>query len=260
MGNTTDKLAEITKEGYKDLVQPAAKVVGDTLGKTTKMLLAPIRALTWGWEKVEAVIGTGLENRLKSRKKKDLHSPNPHIAVPLVQSLCYAAEEEAVREMFLNLLANSMDKNYDNLVHPCYVDIIKQMNSLDAKLFKILVEKQTIPVINPKLRSPVNNDICASGIFPQYYLGVDSIDDCDVFHISASLSRLERLGVIEISFISWLSDEKKYGALSLSPIIQSIKNEAISTDPELKDFDLGFVNKGMIIFNDFCKAFVRVCL
>ena len=79
-----------------------------------------------------------------------LKSPDPEIAVPLLQSLTYTAQNETLREMYIALLANSMDISKENVVHPSYVDIIKKMNRLDALLFEKLSKTHGyVMAINP---------------------------------------------------------------------------------------------------------------
>ena len=45
-----------------------------------------------------------------------LKSPDPEIAVPLLQSLTYTAQNETLREMYIALLANSMDNTLREMV------------------------------------------------------------------------------------------------------------------------------------------------
>src|ERR1051325_1629731 len=98
---------------YQDAVQPAAKEVGvalQTVAKSIHVVLAPIKGLVWGYEKIVAYLDATLSERLKYVPPEELVTPNPIVAVPVMQSLVYTAQEEDLREMFANLLATAMDK------------------------------------------------------------------------------------------------------------------------------------------------------
>ena len=149
----------VTEEGkallgplYEDLAQPVTKEIGTTLGRTVRALLSPVRGLCWGFEKIEKRIVDGVEKRLENVQTKKLHTPEPEIAVPLFFALTYTAQNDTLREMYLNLLANSMNSDFDKNVHPSHVEIIKQMNHLDAVVFEELAKntEKYIKAISPR--------------------------------------------------------------------------------------------------------------
>jgi DNA-binding Lrp family transcriptional regulator len=101
----------IVPEVYKDLAKPAVSEVGIVAGRTVRALLAPIRGLLWGWERIEEVVEEGVKKRFEKIPEERRKSPEPEIAVPLIQALEYTAQNETLREMYINLLANLMDKS-----------------------------------------------------------------------------------------------------------------------------------------------------
>ena len=133
--NIEDGVSQVAPEIYKDLAQPAFQEVGTVAGRSAKALLSPVRAMLWGWERIEDVVVNGVNKRLESIPENRLKTPDPEIAVPLIQALSYTAQNETLREMYLNLLSNSMDIEKVKTVHPSFVELIKQMSSLDAKVF-----------------------------------------------------------------------------------------------------------------------------
>jgi hypothetical protein len=241
---------------YTDAAQPAVQEIGTVLGRTVKVLLAPVRGLLWGCEQIEQVVNEGVEKRLKSRPTENIKTPDPEIAVPLIQTLSYTAQNETLREMYLNLLANAMDKSHDKNVHPSFVEIIKQMNSLDAKLFKRLAPLEAyVPVINPRI-SPEGGKLFFANTTPEWYLDI-TIDGYDAFDISASLVRLGRLGLIELMY-ERTAGEKRTEHLKKSPLLVSILEKCQSENPamqlEIKARD------SLIHVNEFGKQFARSCL
>ena len=123
----TDGISKLAPEVYKDLVKPAAREVGSVTGRSAKALLSPVRAFLWGWEKIENLVIDGVNKRIESIPEERRKIPDPEIAVPLIQALSYTAQNETLREMYLNLLANSIDSSMEKSVHPSFVELIKRM-------------------------------------------------------------------------------------------------------------------------------------
>lgn len=194
-----DEAAKLAPEVYKDLAQPTTKVVGEIAGRSVKALLSPVRGLLWGWEKIEQLVVEGLEKRFEKIPEEKLKTPDPEIAVPLMQALSYTAQNETLREMYLNLLANSMDTSKEKDVHPSFVEIIKQMNSLDAKVFdKLASAKGYQNVINPSI-SIKNTGNIFLGATPEWFVGW-VIPDFSIFDISSSIIRLSKFGLVELMY------------------------------------------------------------
>lgn len=99
---------------YQDTLQPAAKQIGqslETVKKTVNIALAPIKALVWGYEKIEEFITTRLSEKLKNVPEENITTPKPEVAGPAVEALRYSGHNPNLRELYANLLANAMDKS-----------------------------------------------------------------------------------------------------------------------------------------------------
>lgn len=194
-----EEVARVAPEIYKDLLKPAAGEVGSVAGRATRALLSPLRAFLWSWEKVEALVVEGVSKRLESIPEEHRKTPDPEIAVPLIQSLSYTAYNETLREMYLNLLANSMSTAMDKSVHPSFVQIIRQMNALDAKTFEKLTSVEGYQrVINPNVALKDQGQIFISSM-PEWFVGW-TIDGHDIFEVSSSIVRLGKFGLIELMY------------------------------------------------------------
>lgn len=105
---------------YQDTLQPAAKQIGqslETVKKTVNIALAPIKALVWGYEKIEEFITTRLSEKLKNVPEENITTPKPEVAGPAVEALRYSGHNPNLRELYANLLANAMDKSTIHLAH-----------------------------------------------------------------------------------------------------------------------------------------------
>jgi hypothetical protein len=252
----TNEAVKLVSQIYADAAQPAVKEVGNVLGRSVRALLAPLRGFLWGWEQTEQILIDGLEKRLKSRPEENMKTPDPEIAVPLIQTLSYTAQNKTLREMYLNLLANSMDKSQDKNVHPSFIEIIKQMNNLDAKLFKVLSPIDGyLPVINPRIEI-VGKDKFLTNKTPEWFIDVN-IDGYDAFDISASLLRLVRLGIIEL-LLDRTTEEGGNKELKNAPLLMSILKKCQVERPTIQ-LKIGVIDS-VIHVNEFGRQFARSCL
>ncbi len=246
---------EIVKNVYNDALSPTMKTVGQTLNGVVKILLSPISGLIWGWGKIKQCVICGLEKRLANKNQEDLQTPNPRIAVPVIQALQFSANEDEIREMFLNLLANDMDKNNNNLIHPSYVEIIKQMSTLDALLLKNLSkETNYIKTINPKIYVDKNSNQIYLNTYPEWFLGY-TIDGYSIFDISSSLLHLQKFGLIDLMYDRTAGTDG-YEEIEQSDLLKPIYNKFKSYNEK------AFLSstKSVVNINDYGKAFIKICL
>ena len=64
-----------------------------------------------------------------------------------MQAISYSMNSEELREMYSNLLAKSMNSDAKTLVHPSFVEIIKQLSPFDARFLKLLLPKNDLPIV-----------------------------------------------------------------------------------------------------------------
>lgn len=248
-------MKELSVEIYKDAASPAVSEVGKVVGRSVKALLSPIRGLLWGWERIEEYVEESVQKRLEKVPEERLKSPDPEIAVPLLQSLQYTAQNETLRELYISLLANSMDKDKMDVVHPSYVDIIKKMNSLDALVFEKLTRiTGYVKVINPQI-SIVGTDKIISNILPEWYLGW-IIDGHNEFAISASLIRLAKFGIIELMYDRAIRGAD-YESLRKTPFLENIIANQQSLWPN-DQLAIKSTNSALYV-NEYGKQFREAC-
>lgn len=250
-----DEASKLAPEVYQDIAKPAAKEIGDVAGRTVKALLAPVRGLLWGWEKIEQVVTEGINKRFEKIPEERRKTPDPEIAVPLMQALTYTAQNETLREMYLNLLANSMDSTMSKITHPSFVEIIKQMSSLDAKVFDKLSQKTGYQkAINPNVEIYGQGKMFI-GAMPEWYLGW-IIDGYDIFDISASLIRLSKFGLIDL-LLDRTAGTDGYTELETA---KDLNNILISFQKAKPDMVLVInAHKSVLYINEYGLQFKKAC-
>ena len=248
-------MKELSKEIYKDAASPAVSEVGKVAGRSVKALLSPIRGFLWCWEKIEEYVEQAVQKKLEGVPEERLKSPEPEIAVPLIQSLSYTAQNETLRDMYIALLANSMDKSKQNVVHPSYVEIIRKMNRLDALVFENLsASSGYIKVVNPQISISGTNKIYTNSL-PEWYLGW-TVDGYDEFAVSASLVRLSKFGIIELMYDRSIEDAD-YSGLKHTPFIEKMLagHQAVHPNEVLCVTE----TKSVVFVNEYGKQFREAC-
>lgn len=261
MGDETKKvpnlsgIKELSVELYKDAASPAVSEVGKAAGRSVKALLAPIRGFLWCWERIEEYVEKEVQKRIEKVPEERVKSPDPEIAVPLLQSLTYTAQNETLREMYIALLANSMDKDKESIVHPSYVEVIKKMNRLDALLFEKLSEESGyIMIINPIISISGTNKFIL-GALPEWYLGW-TIEGYDEFAISASLVRMSKFGILDLLFDRTINGAD-YTMLLHTPFLEKILNTHKIFRPQ-DALEITATNS-VVFVNEYGKQFRKAC-
>ena len=142
-------VGSIVPQVYNDAISPAAKEVSKslvTVAKAINVAIKPLEGLVWGYDKIEKYIKDSLKKRFKGKSPDKIIPPPLNIAGPLVESLRFTAYQKELRELFINLLASSMDKDTSEKAHPSFVEIIKQLSPDEAKILAYI--------------STQSNDIC----------------------------------------------------------------------------------------------------
>ena len=175
------------------------------------------------------------------------------ISGPTLEALRYAYDEKELREMYENLLASAMDNRISTQVHPAFVDAIKQMTPVEAKIIDAIVQN--------------NNQVrCACIIFklkdthkffyqgmPDYFVN-ELYTLGDPFIISASLKNLERLGFITISILGL--EGLSYEDFKTHPYVLERKNMYNKFNQE---FEI-LVKEQAVQLNNYGSLFAEICL
>lgn len=243
---------------YEDLAQPAAKELGKTLltgAKLINMALSPISAMVWGYDQVRDFIIPKLEEKLKKVPEENIITPDPIIAVPTIEALRYTASNETLRELYANLLANSMNSETKISTHPSFVEIIKQLTSDEAKILKYIYDC--------KLSSDGVIQLISINDDNTYHIVLDVFTDlpflanCDnTDMVQPYFENLTRLKLINYDFNHTRSNKNVYDRLEnhfeIQKLIQTLKDEDATTHTKFK--------RGVLTTTLFGDHFLKSCL
>ena len=215
---------------YDDALKPAAKEIGkglETIAKAVNVALVPIAALVWGYEKIKGFVDGRLSEKLKDVPPERIQTPPANVAGPALEALKYTGHLEDLREMYANLLANSMDLATVSSAHPAFVDIIRNLAPDEAKILKSLPMQSPIALIDITVseKGKVGYLLAHRNLT---LIGLES--GCEHPHLSPNyLDNLVRLGLLEVPSMIALTDADRYKTLEEHPEVQKIK-ESFTSD------------------------------
>lgn len=253
--STATEVAKTAKEVLPQTTEQTDGALATLVGWFNNVVLYPVKKANITYRYKLECFEDDLYARTAQIPEECLHNSNPMIAGPTLEALKYSYDEEKLRDMYVSLLASSMDSRKDTIVHPSYVHIIQQMNSFDAVLFKFLASNHgNIKVINPNIRIKGTKTVYVDAM-PKWYIDWDENED--VFQVSAALIRLSKFGLIELLY-DRIAGKEGYDKLESSPklnkILQSYQEILPAQELELS------VTRSVLYVNDYGKQFAKSCL
>ena len=195
-----EKAAEFVKERAEDIAKPTTKSIGNNLG----LMVDGVFGWLGAWGEVQKIKQLQYKEKYKEKiytkvKKipaEDLTNPQISIVGPAVEASKYYFEEEYYQEMFANLIAASCNLKRKNKIHPSYVDIIKQLSPLDAKVLELFKFHNTYPVANLKATNADKTVTPCTILLCDFKEKNKDFLTEDFLEISSSIDNLIRLNLI----------------------------------------------------------------
>lgn len=242
---------------YDDAIQPAAKETGkalESIAKTVNIALTPVRILIWGYDKIEGFLTKSLAEKLEHVPEDRIATPPIEVVGPAIESLRFTGHQEDLRNLFANLIANSMDIKTVKDSHPGFVEIIKNLSSEEAKILKLFATRNSFPLIDIRAKY-IKNQTGGYDLIKNFS-EIGTLSNCiDPQLVPNFLNNLCRLGLLEIPTGMHLTDNKFYSELEEHELVKNIKLAVESLD----DRKIQFVRK-YITLTAFGKQFCNVCV
>lgn len=190
-----------------------------------------------------------LETKINDIPEEKRVDANTHTICTALDNMKYCVEEKELRDMFSSLIANSINSDKESLVHPSYGEVIKQMASLDAMLFKELNSQDINPIIRIIKKTEDNGKLNLSKCLILPCLG--TIDA-----VAASLDNLSRLKLIDVVFESYYKDERIYESMKTQQHIHAEIQKCKSMIEANSKIDY---KKGYISITEYGENFYNAC-
>lgn len=181
-----------------------------------------------------------------------IQEPKLSVLGPALEASKYYIDDEELRSLFAKLIAASMDNSKNEVLQPAFVEIIKQMSPIDAKNLINLydIKDKQNPIVSIILESKDSKNY--KEVFDHFY--IENIGNISHVRVASSLLNLKRLGLIEINYDVFLSDENRYLSYENHPIINQFKNEYNDDLHSIK------LKKGLIKITNFGMDFCKICI
>jgi len=253
-------VAEVIKAaGDNQQVKEAASNLGQTavtLTKTINNVLVPLAAINFAFDKARIYFSGKFQQEIAEKAEaipaEHIVEPKASIAGPTLQGLAFTHEEPNLKEMYLNLLATAMDGRAANLAHPAFVEIIKQLDSEDARLIREALQSPiALPIvqIHRKLKGGT-----VYNLLVQHLLDLtDSTtgEPVEDPQLPAMVDNWIRLGLIEVTYDKHLADLTKYLWVDLRP-----EYLRLSQNPQPDEATVEYV-KGILRRTELGKRFAK---
>lgn len=242
---------------YEDAVQPAAKVTGkslETIAETVFVALMPLRAIVWGANQFEGFIKDKVTSKLKNTDPEDIETPDPKIAGPAFESLRYTSDDDKqIQDAYANLFANAMNRKNKGIVHPAFVEILKQFNARDLLISDAILQNSATPAIAINLK--ISDHEGKRRIHRIVTLLGNQFTEISILDIQVSIENLDRLGLLELKFDSILTAVDTYKTFDDLPIVSQTKT-ALTNSTEGTYQQTNFA----IHRTELGRRFYKVCL
>lgn len=226
-----------------------------TITKTINNVLVPLAAINFAFDKARNYFSGVFQREISAKAEnipsENLVEPKASIAGPTLQGLAFTHEEENLKEMFLSLLITSMDDRVASIAHPAFVEIIKQLDSEDAKLVReVLQSPIPIPIVQ------VHHEKNGGGftILVQHLLDLTNSETglpVENPMLPAMIDNWIRLGLVEVTYERYLADPMAYAWVNKRP--EYTRNFF----PSQKDESSVTYRKGLLSRTELGKRFAK---
>lgn len=271
------KAIETVPDLYDDAFKSATQESGKTLALIPRVInaaLVPLRQ--WIAEREYKLAETEklLAKKLEHVGEDKIITPEPYVAVPVIQAISYSMNSEELRNLYANLLAKAMNFDTKDLVHPSFVEIIKHLSPLDAQVINIVkylcdnqplirifaCEEQPIPNERMVIHDMPNfgNATIKIPLFSHYSLPITGIETT-AEQRGFVVQNLNRLGLINIDYREHIIDAIQYKPLYDQLLESSLYKRLMSKTAQdnlhlqLADGYTSPTDFGRLFFNICCK-------
>lgn len=253
-----DSLGELAKsipidEIYRDLAQPAVKDIGTALQTVVRLLTYPLYLPFWTKQELRKLLFEPLAERLRGIPADQKILPRPAVAGKAIEGLLSAKEEPDLREMYLNLLASSIDAKTAGSTHPAFVEVLGQLTPDEARILRHFAQRTSFPIIGVRDEDPdgsgAGKDLLRHFNLLVHDAGCEHLGMGEVY-----LENLQRLGIVEMRRDNKLSDEYHYVDLENHPLVEGLRKALQSNGRLLR------IQRGAGYVTAFGKQLVIACV
>lgn len=217
LGNVS-KGVKVPAEITKTALEPAAREIGVGLGNLFNLVFAPLEKARINKDHKIKIFKTELEERLKTIPSENLVEAPLNIVGPALEAAKFYIEDGDVRSLFIKLISSSMDIATQPIVHPAYVEIIKQLSPFDARNLSYLFRN-----IGKVASAQINmSEIGEQGykVMMNYFFPIEGINKFNFTHYESSFNNILRLGLLQMDTNLRFSNDILYESIRNHPFLK----------------------------------------
>ena len=231
---------------------PEVKEAAGNLGKTAVTLtrtinnaLLPLAAINFAFDKAREYFSGQFQKDLAEKAAtippENIVEPKASVAGPTLQGLAFTHEEENLKEMYLNLLATAMDNRVSEDAHPAFVEIIKQLNGVEADLIKGLLIGSS-PIAIAQIQANLGVDKGYNTLLRHVLNLRNNVTQQPIENprLPAMIDNWIRLGLAEVAYDKFLSDQNAYSWVEQRPEFIRLRDTQ-STNDRTVEFTKGYI-------------------
>lgn len=245
-GQVAKDLMELAKNDPNTI--EAAKNFGASaviVSKAVKNCLLPLAAVNFGIDKAKAYFknqfSKDLEEKTQHIPPEKIVEPKASIAGPALQGLAFCHEEAPLKDMYLELIASSMNLDSCDSTHPAFVETIKQLTSIEAQLLTIYLKSNKSQVIGRVAYKNIDNNSILIGcthILELYTGGKPYYDK----RIPSFVDNWIRLGLVEVGYDKYMESlEERY--MKLKNREEFLNDKTYQHEKLKKELDMGYIRR-----------------
>jgi hypothetical protein len=217
---------------YGDLLSGSVQRVGGALSSAVKVALSPANLLLWTFEQAAEYAESRVHEILQRRgvTADRIITPKVEIAGPAISALRITAQDESIRQLYLNLLASAMDAATADGTHPGFVEIVKSLNPSEAKTISVFAASNAIgsPVRFPLIELVAVLEDGGEVQVLSRLTNVGTRAGCSTDLPASSIDNLVRLGLAAVHLEFRMQDPAEYDELVNHPWIADMREIAES--------------------------------
>lgn len=180
--------------------------------------------------------------------------PSFQLASSALSDSIYCVDVPELRHMFCNLLASAANTDKASAAHPSFSSIIRRMSAYDAQLFSALSKTDRFPIVEYHLVLPNGKAYLTRA---RNVIAVNDIVRTDLPETASSLDVMQSLGLIDIDYQNFISDESFYAPFKETEYYNSLC--MLSKRQYGADYHID-IQKGSLTFTNLGRDFAAICL
>jgi len=244
----TQNLSSLTGKVYDDGISSSVKVVGSAMSDLLKFVALSFSFLGMTSDELLEKYRKFLKRSIDKVPPENVVCPEPVIITKLFEDVKFVFSDKILEEMFSNLLASSINKDTSINIHTSFVNIISQLDTVDAKLLKEIHDREIFPICDVYFTDNITGEKIFSNLC--YYEGINGTK------LSVSIVNLLRLGLIEIVDNCNIEDSLFTDIREMEEFkrIELIYDKVKSRKPEYSNFQIE-IEKNKVSFTTLGEVF-----